>query len=154
MIRVNSWSPDTCGCIVLYSWDDAVPAEERVHSPVHEHKNQTTEEETKTKRCQHHDTPDIPDIIDLHECIRSENETKNAIYAHLLDDHPRLVRTRVENDNEIRELDPAAGFTFSFSGEGKNRRLQVELRGANLTPLEKNKIRDFAVNLKKEVVII
>lgn len=30
-ININRWSPDTCSCVVEYSWDDSVPAEQRVH---------------------------------------------------------------------------------------------------------------------------
>lgn len=30
--HITTWRPDTCECEVQYSWDDSVPAEERVHS--------------------------------------------------------------------------------------------------------------------------
>ena len=29
-IHINSWKPDTCGCIIHYQWDDSVPQEEIV----------------------------------------------------------------------------------------------------------------------------
>lgn len=31
MIRETTWSPDTCGCVLTYTWDDADPQETRVH---------------------------------------------------------------------------------------------------------------------------
>lgn len=31
-IIINTWSPDTCSCILHFSWDDSVPPEERVHT--------------------------------------------------------------------------------------------------------------------------
>jgi hypothetical protein len=30
--KVTRWSPDTCDCVIEYSWDDAVPQEQRVHT--------------------------------------------------------------------------------------------------------------------------
>lgn len=32
MIRTTRWSPDTCGCVLEYAWDDTLPADERVHT--------------------------------------------------------------------------------------------------------------------------
>ena len=29
--KTTRWSPDTCGCVLEYDWDDAVPQEQRVH---------------------------------------------------------------------------------------------------------------------------
>lgn len=44
-IQITTWSPDTCGCEVSFSWDDEAPSENRVHTfyamhdvcPHHEH---------------------------------------------------------------------------------------------------------------------
>ena len=30
-VKTTRWSPDTCGCVLEYSWDDALPQEARVH---------------------------------------------------------------------------------------------------------------------------
>lgn len=32
MIQTTRWTTDTCGCVVRYSWDDAVKQENRVHT--------------------------------------------------------------------------------------------------------------------------
>src|SRR5687768_15014557 len=32
-MRITQWSPDTCDCVLSYSWDDEVPSDQRVHSP-------------------------------------------------------------------------------------------------------------------------
>jgi hypothetical protein len=32
MIRVTRWSPDTCGCVVEYEWDDEANPETRTHA--------------------------------------------------------------------------------------------------------------------------
>lgn len=33
MIRTTRWSPDTCDCLIEYTWDDTVPESSRVHTP-------------------------------------------------------------------------------------------------------------------------
>jgi hypothetical protein len=32
MIQTTTWRPDTCGCIISYQWDDAVPQATRTHT--------------------------------------------------------------------------------------------------------------------------
>ena len=32
MIRTTRWSPDSCGCSMEYTWDDAVPDNARIHT--------------------------------------------------------------------------------------------------------------------------
>lgn len=32
MIHTTRWSPDTCGCVLDYTWDDEVPSDRRVHA--------------------------------------------------------------------------------------------------------------------------
>jgi hypothetical protein len=32
MLQTTTWHPDTCGCVISYQWDDAVPAEQRKHT--------------------------------------------------------------------------------------------------------------------------
>ncbi|OGM58421.1 hypothetical protein A3A75_00595 [Candidatus Woesebacteria bacterium RIFCSPLOWO2_01_FULL_39_10] len=31
-VRITKWAPDTCECIVEYSWDDSVSEKQRVHT--------------------------------------------------------------------------------------------------------------------------
>jgi hypothetical protein len=32
MLKHTTWHPDTCKCVITYSWDSTVPADERVHT--------------------------------------------------------------------------------------------------------------------------
>lgn len=32
MIHIQRWAPDTCGCVLLETWDDTVEAAARVHT--------------------------------------------------------------------------------------------------------------------------
>ena len=31
-IQTTVWSPDTCGCVIEYEWDDSIPQEARAHT--------------------------------------------------------------------------------------------------------------------------
>lgn len=31
MLQTTTWRPDTCGCTIQYTWDDAIPGEQRSH---------------------------------------------------------------------------------------------------------------------------
>lgn len=31
-LNETTWSPDTCGCVIVYEWDDSLPSEERIHT--------------------------------------------------------------------------------------------------------------------------
>jgi hypothetical protein len=33
-IKRTRWTPDTCGCVLEYEWDDALPVDARVHRAV------------------------------------------------------------------------------------------------------------------------
>jgi hypothetical protein len=30
-LQVTTWSPNTCGCVISYQWDDTVPQASRTH---------------------------------------------------------------------------------------------------------------------------
>jgi len=62
--KITTWSPDTCGCVLQYSWDSSVPAEERVHTP----------HAILTKCAKHSETADIH----IHHAqVLEENQRKN-----------------------------------------------------------------------------
>lgn len=64
MIRTTRWSPDTCGCVLEYSWDDSQPQESREHTfarAVH--------------LCEIHAVASPESAF---EQVRSENVTKNV----------------------------------------------------------------------------
>src|ERR1700739_1260591 len=67
---INSWSPDSCGCIIEYSWDrDTIDnPEQRVHT-FHGH----------SRRC--HDHEHIW-TEDLYKTVLEENQRKNITLQH------------------------------------------------------------------------
>jgi hypothetical protein len=76
MIRVTTWSPDTCGCTLEYSWDDAEPEDARTHSlsrVVHS--------------CPAH--PNLPEQ-ELYAAVVNENKHKNKVFAEAKKAKPDL----------------------------------------------------------------
>lgn len=100
MKQVTRWSPDTCGCILEYEWDDALEPSARTHSfkkAVH--------------LCEHHKAL----VADrAYDAVLSENTRKNQTFGLAKKDNPDL------------ELD---NFTWSFEGTGENRQLKAGFLG-------------------------
>lgn len=110
-LQTTTWHPDTCGCVLEYTWDDALPAEDRVHEgtrcvgccPAHEGK-----------------TPGEADPKGHYAAITAENQHKNRTYGQLLADasmeHKKFLKT-AEDGTEIY------GFieepTFSYDQDRK-----------------------------------
>lgn len=76
MLRVTRWSPDTCGCIVEYEWDDTKPASERTHS----FKN-------AIKLCEYHKALSGTKAYDE---VSSENTRKNQAFGLVKQIKPEL----------------------------------------------------------------
>ncbi len=74
MKHITTWSPDTCGCILEYEWDDSVPAEEREYSV------------SKIKRkCAAHAAEEAPSTH--FDKVLGENSLKNSVTAQIKEVH-------------------------------------------------------------------
>jgi len=71
MINVTRWHPDTCDCIIDYSWDTDLPADQRVHIL-----SQTV------RKCEVHQ--DL-DGTDHYAAVRKENMSKNIYISAIKD---------------------------------------------------------------------
>lgn len=68
MIQHNRWRPDTCGCDLIFAWDDTLPVAQRVHTG------------TAAIPCAIHAGLINPAAI--HSAVVSENAAKNvAVHA-------------------------------------------------------------------------
>src|SRR3972149_660231 len=69
-MRENQWSPDTSDAVIIYEWDDSVPADQRVHI---------------VKEIVRHDTnhPNMT-MEEEYAVILEENVRKNKVYGQLL----------------------------------------------------------------------
>lgn len=78
-IKFTTWSPDTCGCVLVYAWDSAAPPEEREMIPC---------EVVHTCPCH----SDLADSDDAHySVICDENQLKNRSVNAANPDDPRSV---------------------------------------------------------------
>jgi len=78
MKQTTRWSPDTCGCVIDYEWDDAVPDSERTHiiSKV-------------ITKCPAHASVGLPNIHFTQ--VLDENTTKNKAFEIVLSKAPALT---------------------------------------------------------------
>lgn len=68
----SRWKPDTCGCEVVYEWDDTQPLETRDHVPV------------DLTPCPHHQGEAGEPAATKAARVFTENRTKNAAVAALV----------------------------------------------------------------------
>lgn len=123
-IKITTWRPDTCGCTVEYSWDDAVPLNLRVHTfsalPV---------------KCSIHEPLADSDVFGE---INKENPLKNKALSEILETVPSHAKQITDADGNISKefikgKEPV--ITFDDPEGGKNR--QLVLSFSQMTPQEK-----------------
>lgn len=69
-LHKNVWSPDTCGCQIVYEWDDSVPEDERISTAI--------------ESCMSHDGKEIFTI----KCpIHNHHTNKDEHYADVLSEN-------------------------------------------------------------------
>ncbi len=113
MIHTNQWQPDTCGCVLEYTWDDAENQSTRVHTPTR-----------IVKACPAH----ISMGKDAHYSkVLDENQRKNKAHGLILESMPELVDEVVLDDgSKVKKLKNGIEFKFAFDA---NRKLQISLTG-------------------------
>jgi hypothetical protein len=113
MRQVTQWSPDTCGCILKYEWDDTVPAEQRSHTVVE-----------VVKKCKAHEKE--TKITDCYTKVKAENQLKNITLKQILDDLPADLKKTVVNSDGVSVDDYKKEPTWSFD---EDRKLHVKIEG-------------------------
>lgn len=134
-IKVTRWTPDTCGCTLEYEWDDEDPNDTRVHTF-----------SALKRKCGSH--VGISDEAQVYDHVLKENQTKNNVYRHLLENVPRL---KITHPDGAEELDPSVEFDWSFEGKDHDRQLVVNLKGAKLTIDEQDALDVKLAQLDKSV---
>ena len=112
-IQITRWSPDTCDCVIDYSWDSTTSEDDRIHA-----------HHQSIKTCTSH--AGITGS-DHHNIIVRENQSKNYMHAHAV----RLCALQVGLPSDTTELVEGVEFEWSFIGSGNARELQVKLHGTN-----------------------
>ena len=77
-IKTTRWNPDTCGCVIEYQWDDTVPQDQRVHTPVN-----------IVSQCNVHGSFNAPS--DLYNHVLFDSQRKNLLFAILQGLNPNLT---------------------------------------------------------------
>lgn len=128
MINITRWSPDTCNCVIEYSWDTETSEDDRVH-----------EFHRVVEQCEEHS--EINKHQDVHDHVLAENQTKNKVMMSLFKHTPRHKHKTVNPDGTISEsLNPAVNYKWKFQGKGINRELKISFEGAKLSSQEKTSI--------------
>jgi hypothetical protein len=96
-IRETTWRPDTCGCEIVYSWDDAVPANEHAHAL-----------ERFTVKCAAHAGDDE---VNLFAAALEENRRKNLAF-----DEIKKVIPALSPEFYLWEFDENRVLTISLNG--------------------------------------
>jgi hypothetical protein len=152
MKHVTRWSPDTCGCVIDLEWDDAVPAEQRSHTT-----------QNIISRCPSHQETHFADKHDHYDTILKENQLKNKTHGHFMEEFPHLTE-EIEPDiteghllvpdinassqpvEKPKRLKKNIKYIYAWTGEGKNRTLQVKFQGADLKDNHKKQLKDVIVS--------
>lgn len=109
-IRTTQWKPDTCGCVVQYTWDDSVAQEDRVHSL------------STIQKCAFHQSQSDSTAF---ASVNDENITKNQVLGHVLENYPLLVDEKADGSKELK-----LGYHYDWSFDDQ-RKLQAEIIGAD-----------------------
>lgn len=100
MIKTTRWSPDTCQCILEYTWDTEQPENARIHTPAR-----------IVKTCQAHSG----DTQSVFTNVRNENVKKNRAVQKVADADPTLNVT----DPDGNKSPDLKKIKFSFDAQRK-----------------------------------
>lgn len=112
MIRVTRWSPDTCGCVLEYEWDDAQDEKTRTHSF-----------KRVVKLCEHHKALAVDKAYDQ---VVSENTRKNIVFGEV-----QKIKPDITPDDYTWSFDDKRKLKVGFLGK-----LQADKRGNLQTQLD------------------
>lgn len=83
-IKITKWKPDTCDCVIEYSWDDSIAAEDREHN-LH----------NIVDSCEDHS--DVTDE-ELFQSVVEENSLKNEAVNMIVDNFPSQTKDILDSD--------------------------------------------------------
>jgi hypothetical protein len=132
-IQHTTWSPDTCDCVLEYTWDDSKPEEEQTHSI-----------SFINKSCNSHKNL-LPNAAVTYSCVLDENNKKNKTLQTALENAPTQLAdifTGSDGTTQYYKLKDNIIFSFSFSGTAPNRILTVSFIGVTLTNQQKNTLQN------------
>lgn len=132
MKHVTRWSPDTCGCVIEFEWDDEEPDETRKHDLTN-----------YVSKCPAHQELDVEESYNI---VKDENVRKNKALSEVLKntENESLFDIKEENGTSFKALKPNVKYNWSWSGTVPNRILNIEFTGAELSTADEIKISGVA----------
>lgn len=130
-IHRTEYRPDTCTCIIEYSWDDTVPPSSRTHTLTN-----------YILRCPEH-SPLATDS-ERFNTIFEENPRKNIAWQSLLDNGPAAMTDIQENGTKV--LKRGITITWTWTGTAPNRVLTLTVTGFTLTTNQLNTAQNWLDN--------
>lgn len=153
------WKPDTCDCILEEIYDQTFDSNAGDFTWVPDPADSSKQIKVRGRfvvtgisggqilfKCPTHQTVDDRDLYDV--ILNGENRVKNK-FLRLLLGHEDIKDLGLEEDRlnpdgtQTRELKTGLEYLWAFEGEGKDRILKVEVRGANLTRPKKTEIETW-----------
>lgn len=111
MIHTTRWSPDTCKCVLEYTWDDSVPESERVHTPA-----------TVVAQCEFHVSVPIEEVF---AAVVDENAHKNKVINEIAVSLPTYAKEETNQKGEKTVTPDLDKLSWLFD---ENRKLVVKLK--------------------------
>lgn len=123
-IKTTRWSPDTCNCILEYTWDDSLPNDQITVTP-----------SNIVGKCPAHTS--FETTQEVFNVVNEENPRKNKAIQIILDNGPSTLYDIV---GTVRVLKPTISVTHTWTGTAPNRVLRLTITGSTLTTAQKNTI--------------
>lgn len=127
---MTTWYSDTCECVIEFDDSQTLP-------------NGRNKVKVYVNKCPEHSTVDLTKADDAYDIALGDNQRKNMMHGRIMSDFPALTETTPEGGVKLK---PGISYTWSFSGSGKDRVLNVTLTGANLTAQQKTNLQTAANN--------
>ena len=128
--KITRFSPDTCECVIEYSWDSESTEANRTHTL-----------SNYVNKCSAHQG--LATDQDRWNAVFEENPRKNIARKLLLDNAPTAVFDIIYGNREFKS---GISFNFSWSGTAPNRTLTISLTGVTLTNQQRNTIQNALNN--------
>jgi len=107
-LQETRWSPDTCGCVVVYEWDDEKAENQRTHA---------------FKRAERVCSAHASGAADKFLTVLDENQRKNKAMKIVMDNFPELTENDAAGNPKFKQgMEP----DFSFTA---GRKLKIHPKG-------------------------
>lgn len=112
MLKTTRWKPDTCGCVLEYTWDDSVPEGQREHSPAR-----------VVTACEYHTGKNVKEVFNK---VKEENTGKNRAIARIMELSDVTEEETDREGNVTKKMKVGKRIDWGFDEE---RNIELDLIG-------------------------